>query len=496
MKFEGMLARAARFVSSTLSVRSGAGNAPVHSFPEFVADVRALQESLRAAGVVPGQLVGLQAAGSYEFVVWDVALIDMGAVPHVFPEDWSPAQIQAAAESRGLAHQVSAQDGSLPLRGAAPAEFLCGQLHSQNGAPLVADGDLLTHVYSSGTTGKFKGLKISRRGAEDIAEQFQDSFQVDHTDRYLFFLPFSHFQQRHSVYLCLYCGISMHWTPYARVFHDLRRFQPTFLIGPPSFYETAIATLVPPSAPSHDREALARGFGGKIRFMITGMAPIRRSVLDGFRDHGVNLLEAYGLTEIGLVAWNVPDDNAIGTVGRPLRTNRITFSAESEILVEPRFPMSTGYFTDDTDEVVNTFLGNGIIATGDIGEFSGSHLVLRGRKKDIIVTRGGVKFHPADMESRLLTVAIVRQAVVFTDLQSSDVVAVIVVDEPDSQVTMQTLKVAIAAINNEVRAYMRISSTILTGERFTPDNQMMTRNLKPNRSAIARHYSSNQQRSP
>jgi long-chain acyl-CoA synthetase len=227
--------------------------------------------------------------------------------------------------------------------------------------------------------------------------------------------------------------------------------------------------------------------------MITGMAPIRRSVLEGFRQHGVCLLEAYGLTEIGLVAWNVPADNEIGTVGRPLRTNRITFTAESEILVEPRFPMSTGYFTENADEFVQTFLGNGVIATGDIGEFRGSHLVLRGRKKDIIVTRGGVKFHPAELESRLLAVPIVRQAVVFSDLQNHDVVAVIVVDEPDSHDTVATVKSAVEALNNELRAPMRIARTRVSGERFTPDNQMMTRNLKPNRSVIARHYSSSEQ---
>jgi long-subunit acyl-CoA synthetase (AMP-forming) len=234
MKFEGLLARASGFANSTLSVRSGAADAVAHSFPEFVADVRALQDSLLAAGVLPGQLVGLQAAGSYEFVVWDLALIDLGAVPHVYPEDWSPAQIQAMSPSPGLAHRLTAQDGALPLRGTAPREFLCGRLHSQAVAPPVTGSDLLTQVYSSGTTGRYKGLRISRRGAEDIAEQFKDSFQVDHADRYLFFLPFSHFQQRHSVYLCLYHGISMHWTPYARVFHDLRRFKPTFLMRPPS----------------------------------------------------------------------------------------------------------------------------------------------------------------------------------------------------------------------------------------------------------------------
>jgi long-chain acyl-CoA synthetase len=490
MNFTTLLDTASRYSSSTISVRTGAGKPLEHSFPDFVADVRALQESLLEAGVARGQLFGLQAAGSYEFLVWDLALIEIGAIPHVFPEDWPSGQIQAAAHGRGLSYLVVAQDGTLALRGTAAREFLGQRLIRLPDAVIASDSDLLTHVYSSGTTGKFKGLKISRRGTEDIAVQFVQSFHVDHTDRYLFFLPFSHFQQRHSVYMCLHTGASMHWTPYARVFQDLRYFQPTFLIGPPSFFETAYAMLAPHSAPVDANKPLAMGFGGRIRFMITGMAPIRRSVLEGFRCHGVALLEAYGLTEIGLVAWNAPDDCEIGTVGRPLSSNCISFTAESEILVAPRFPMSKGYFTDESEETIRTFLDNGIIATGDIGEFRGSHLVLLGRKKDIIVTKGGVKFHPAELETRILGCEVVRQAIVFTDLQYNDIVAVIVVDESENQEVMRSVTATISAINNEVRAPMRISRTVLTSDKFSPDNNLLTRNLKPNRSAIARHYSS------
>jgi long-subunit acyl-CoA synthetase (AMP-forming) len=487
MKFAGLLDRAAQFHHSTLSVRTGAAEPVVRSFPEFITDVRALQDSLLAAGVRRGQVVGLQAAGSYEFLVWDLALIELGAVPQVFPEDWSAEQIRIAAESSGLALQVTLADGLMTLRDSAPRDFLCGRLQLRAGATPMDDADLLTRVYSSGTTGRFKGLKISRRGTEEIAAQFLQAFHVDEHDRYLFFLPLSHFQQRHSVFMCLHSGTSMHWTPYSRVFHDLTWFRPTFMIGPPSFFETALATLAPRSAPAG---TLAAALGGQMRFMITGMAPIRRSVLEGFRQHGVALLEAYGLTEIGLVAWNVPEDNRIGSVGRPLSTNRVEFTAESELLVQPQFPMSRGYFTEDGGEAASTFLGDGRIATGDIGELVDGHLVLRGRKKDIIVTSGGVKFHPAELEQRILACEVVRQTAVFTDLQRNDLVAAIVVDNPDDAATRNSVQSTLDAINAGVRAYMRIARSVLTRERFSPDNQLMTRNLKPNRGMIARHFSS------
>jgi long-subunit acyl-CoA synthetase (AMP-forming) len=333
-------------------------------------------------------------------------------------------------------------------------------------------------------------LLITRRGAEDLATEFIDTFGITQEDRFLFFLPLSHFQQRLSVYMCLYSGTSVMHTPYTHVFHDIPRFQPTFLLNPPVFYETALATLLPRlSVAGREEKTLNAGFGGKVRFMITGMAPTRRNVLEAYQRLGVPLLEAYGITEVGSVTWNVPGDNRIGTVGRPLRNHRITLAADSEVLVRARNPLSKGYFEAEEGETERTFLPDGSIATGDAGEFVDGHLVLKGRKKDIIITGAGVKFHPAELEERILTFEAVKQAVVISDSRRGDVVAVMSVDDPHDSQLIASADRLVQQINDSMPTYKRIARTVLTRTRFTVDNGMLTRNLKPNRAIIARQFS-------
>ena len=488
MNLAWLLERAATFKESTLSVRSGLSALTVKSFPEFVADVRSLQAGLREIGLQKGHIVGVQAASSYEFIVWDLALIDMGAIPHVFPEEWALADMQSTASRDRFAFFVSQQAGTLVLGQPAAGGSLSDYVRVLQSAVRTGDADLLSRVYSSGTTGTLKGLLITRKGAEDLATEFIETFGITQADRFLFFLPLSHFQQRLTVYMCLFAGTSLMHTPFTHVFHDIPRFQPTFLLNPPIFYETALATLMPRISGAGNLADLNAGFGGKLRFMITGMAPIRRNVLEAYDQFGVPLLEAYGITEVGSVTWNVPGSNRIGTVGRPLRNHRIILSPDSEVLVRARNPLCKGYFEAAEGEAERTFLPDGVIATGDVGQFEDGYLVLKGRNKDIVVTSAGVKFHPSELEGRILTLEAIRQAVVISDPVQGDVVAVMSVDDPHDPQLIASADRLVQQINDSVPTYKRIVRTVLTRTRFTVDNGMLTRNLKPNRKVIGMRF--------
>lgn len=486
MEFATLLEQARKFSRSTLTVRSGVTPPRTRTFPEVVDDALGLQACLREAGVQPGQCVGLHASNSYEFIIWDLALISLGAVPQVLPEEWPLSQVLKAASQHQLACTVSHLIGNLVL---ADVGELNGYLRVTPTTAKPSDPGLLTRVYSSGTTGKLKGLNITRRGAEDVAEQFVESFSVTDQDRYLFFLPLSHFQQRLSLYTCLASGVSIMVTPYTHVFHDIPRFKPSFMIAPPVFYEVALATLAPTGAASDGGTRLRSGFGENIRFMITGMAPTRRSVLEAFAAHGVRLLEAYGITEVGLIAWNTPEENRIGTVGRPLKNHDLKFTDEGEILVKALHPLSKGYFEAEAGDAERTFLPDGFIATGDIGEIQDSHVVLNGRRKDIIVTREGLKVHPAMLEEQVLACEVVRQAVVITDLYRNDIVVVASVDDPHNDETISALNRTVGRFNESAPSAIRISRTVITRTRFSVDNGLLTRNMKPNRQAISREFS-------
>jgi long-subunit acyl-CoA synthetase (AMP-forming) len=424
---------------------------------------------------------------SYAFVVWDLALISMGAVSHVFPESYTDTELDNAVGRYALAAVAGHQAHPLLLPGQHTDELIA-RLQVNALTPRVEDADLLTRVYSSGTTGHLKGLLISRAGASRLGDEFIRTYRVDESDRHLIFLPLSHFQQRLSIYVCLQAGVSCTLTPYTHVFHDIRRFAPTFLIGPPAFYEAALNMLVTAEGQPEAAQRLAMGLGGKIRFAIAGMAPIRRSVLDAFARHGVRLLEAYGITEVGLVAWNTPEDNEPGTVGRPLGMHEILLSEDSEILVRTQHHLSQGYFDVDAALARQTFLDDGVIATGDVGELIDGRLVLRGRRKDVIVTSGGTKFHPTELEELLLQCAAVRQAAVVTDSDRGEVAAVISVDDSQDSATVDSINKLLASINVRVDISKRIARAVLITKRFTVENSLLTRTLKPNRAAIVRSF--------
>lgn len=277
-------------------------------------------------------------------------------------------------------------------------------------------------------------------------------------------------------------------TPHTHVFHDLQDFGPTFLIGPPALYEALLGAFTAGASKSEARKEILAGLGGRIRFMITGMAPIRRTVLDAFAEYEIKLLEAYGITEIGLVSWNPPHLNRIGTVGLPLKQNHIAIAEDSEILVRSESPLTKRYFDANEEESRQTFREDGYIATGDIGEVDDGYLVLNGRKKDIIVTSGGLKFHPLELERMLLTCPAVKQVAIVSESRQRDVVAIISIRDSSNSAITDAVKRRVAEINQAVDAYKRIARVIFTTTYFSIENGLLTRTLKPNRAAITQRF--------
>src|SRR5262249_3568502 len=159
------------------------------------------------------------------------------------------------------------------------------------------------------------------------------------------------------------------------------------------------------------------------------------------------------------------DDDLIGTVGRPLSHNRIEISEESEILVHTERPLCKGYFESDPAEAAATFVSPTCIATGDIGALHDGRLYLNGRKEDILVTARGFRFHPLEIEQRVLMCPEVRQAAVLLDDNGSDIAAVISVDDAADAPTVDAVTRSLASVNSALDVHKRISKAIFTSER-------------------------------
>jgi long-chain acyl-CoA synthetase len=313
--------------------------------------------------------------------------------------------------------------------------------------------DLATIVYTSGTTGEPKGVMLTHANILSNARATEAIIPMTSADVVLSFLPLSHVFERLTVFRCLYNGVTVAFAEsLSTVPRDLRRVRPTVMTGVPRFYEKFLAAILDSVAkmPAFrqnlfrwatdlgkacvreelagravpiakkiqraiaDRLVYARiraRAGGRLRYLVSGSAPLSRVLAEFFLSIGLPIIEGYGLTETSpVVAAMPPDAIRLGTVGRAVPGVEIRIAADGEIITRGPNVM-TGYYgkPDMTAEVIK----DGWFYTGDIGQLDGDgYLAITDRKKDLIVTSGGKKIAPQPLEGALKENRLVAEAVV------------------------------------------------------------------------------------
>jgi long-chain acyl-CoA synthetase len=453
------------------------GTARQLTYAELQTTVLALVDRLGAGGLGPGHIIGIQAENSLDWVIWDLAAAHIGAALRPYP---SHHQFDAASRiaEHGLALLVS--DRPEHLGGphvAAVAALEIGPSVVDASAPRSDQPDLHSIVYSSGTTGREKVLMISRPGAETALRWLCSSFELGPDDRHLVFLPLTSLQQRQQIYGCLYRGVNLTLCPYQRAMPTIRSSKPTFLVAPPALYENMLSVAESTGMP------LADLFGGAIRFMITGMAPIRRPAMTAYWKAGLKLLEGYGLTECGIIACNTLEECRPGTVGRPIDPASFSLSPEGEVLVRQPHPLSLGYLgADDLNSA--TYAPDGTVMTGDIGHLDqDGFLVLDGRIKDMIILPSGKKLHPGDLEHILLQLPGVEDAVAVDN--GNGVTAVLNVM---GEATHDTIRAGLRMIDGPIDAAGAISQIIFADVPLTRNPAFTTANMKLNRRLVGQRF--------
>jgi long-chain acyl-CoA synthetase len=461
---------------------TGARREITHSALGRLAEERA--RGLVASGVRPGHVIGIRAKNSFDWIAWDLAAMLSGAVLQAFPDETADGGPARVIEQHELALLVTDTAPVPPLPSVVAAEAMPDHAVVAPTARQHVLDDQHSLVYSSGTSGALKGLRISRKGTEHVITRFIESFGATPSDRHLIFLPLWNYQQRLSVYCCLWLGADLVLAPYQRVFSAAQTERPTFLIAPPVFYDTVIQL----HAKSRGETSLNEFLGGRIRFLITGMAPIRRRTLDAFWAADVRLLEAYGMTESGMIAWNTPDAFRVGTVGKLIDPDAIRFASDGEVLIRRPAPLSIGYFEADADTARETFRPDGTIASGDYGRLDeDGFLTLLGRKNDVIVLGSGRKVNPAEIEALFRGVSGVTELVV-VPAPRSGLGAIIT---PADSASRDSIARQVAEVNQTLEAHHRITATLFITEPLQTDRRFMTGNMKLSRSAAAAYFAEN-----
>lgn len=285
--------------------------------------------------------------------------------------------------------------------------------------------DIATIVYTSGTSGEPKGAILTHRQVLSEVEDLSRAFPISPMDSTLTFLPYAHVLGRVEMWLHTYAGFTLNFAESIdRLRDNLIETRPTVMIGVPRIFEKIYAGLLTQIEGHAVRKfafsfldsrrdvvsktlanvliysKLRQGLGGRLRFVVSGGAPLEPTIGEFFYRAGLLILEGYGLTETtAAICANTPQSRQTGTVGRPLADVQIQLAGDGEILVKSK-KVFVGYLNDEG--ATASALQDGWFRTGDIGELTPEgYLRITDRKKDLIKTAGGKYVAPQKLEGLL-----------------------------------------------------------------------------------------------
>jgi len=409
--------------------------------------------------------------------------------------------------------------------------------------------DVATIVYTSGTTGPPKGVVQTHGNHMAALDSAAQTTSIAEGDVHLLFLPLAHSFARLEAFIGIHRGLT---TAFAENIDKLRdnlpEVRPHFLCSVPRVFEKVYAgVLAKAEAGSPLKKKIFRwavgvgkevsrlkqagkpvpgllafkyriasklvfskmhaALGGRLRFAVSGGAPLSREIAEFFHAAGILILEGYGLTETCPVLTNNREDKfKFGSVGLPLPGEEIRIAPDGEILGRGG-NIAKGYFKKP-DATAEVFLADGWFATGDIGTLDeDGFLFITDRKKDLIVTAGGMNIAPQNIENLLKGDPFVSQVMVYGDRRPFPVALITLnPDEltafakaegiltPDSAALTRHPRVVervsriVEERNGELQSYAKIKKfTILAGD-FTVENGFLTPTLKVKRKVIRDKY--------
>ena len=410
---------------------------------------------------------------------------------------------------------------------------------------------LLTLIYTSGTTGDPKGVMLTHGAMMANCEASYRAIKMNTDDSLVSFLPLSHsFERMAGYYLALlYAGATIYYAEsIPKLVENIGDVKPTVVASVPRIYEKVYSNFMAArdSATglkrklmdwaievglkvSKERQAgrepggllglqykiafklvfskLSLKLGGRIRFFVSGGAPLSRDIAEFFHAANLLVLEGYGLSETApVLTVNRPDAYRFGSVGKVIDNVEIKIAEDGEILARGPNIMK-GYY-NKPEASAEVLLADGWFATGDIGEFDGDgFLRITDRKKDLFKTAGGKYVAPQNLENQLKLQKFIEQPCIVGD-QRPYCIALLVprfdnllpwaqehgVTFKDQHELVKNPKVIellqkdVDAVNAHLARYEQIKYFLLLGEAFSQENGFLTPSMKVKRKGVIKAY--------
>lgn len=400
-----------------------------------------------------------------------------------------------------------------------------GELKNPPLPDVVLADDIATIIFTSGTTGKPKGITYRHdqmlAAIYAILETYPELSQSP--CRLVCWMPLSSLFQRMLNLWAIACGAEVYFVEQPqKIIEYLPQINPHIFFAVPRFYEKlyqdfeiklgrqpkpVVKLLQYCLAAGESRSLsgkLARKInhylfkpfravlGSNIRYMVSGSAPMQLRLLKRFDAMGLLILEAYGLSEnIVPVAANRPTDYRFGFVGKPLKGNTIMLAEDGELLVKG-LGVFSGYLADRQPD--RSLSADGYLASGDYAEIDSQGFIrLTGRKSEVFKTSTGRKIAPVGIEALLQHVATVDHAVVFGESKKFLIGLVTVgssrpVEQTETIRYAQQLATDLAQCVSDLPEYQRPAAVILSFKSLSVEQQELTANLKLRRRVIQQRY--------
>nr|WP_295899493.1 long-chain fatty acid--CoA ligase [uncultured Bdellovibrio sp.] len=549
------------------------------TWPEYYQDVENVGSALLAMGIKEGDRVAIMANTRYEWSVMDLAIFGIKAITVPIYQNNTAEDVEyilnncqarvLVCETRGPLKIFEAVKDKCPtIEKLVVFENTCpnpdaitwDRVHKMGQDYLVKHpdqyrrtcetivaSDTATILYTSGTTGRPKGVVLTHLQAfSEVSEAFPFCGAKEE-DVSLSFLPYAHILGRIEHWGHLYIGFTMAYAEsLEKIRGNLTEIRPTIMVSVPRIFEKIYAAIwaqvqTQPLKMKVFNWALSIGkkvgeykmsgqilpldllvkyemarklvlgkiteaFGGRLRFAISGGAPISKDIALFFHSAGILILEGYGLTETtAAITVNTPFNYRFGSVGRPIGEVQLKIAEDGEILVKSDKVMKEYY---QNSEATKEAFTDGWFHTGDIGEILPSgDLKITDRKKDLIKTAGGKYVAPQRLEGLLKLSPYIAHVHIHGD-QKKYIVALLTMDRPsveqlakeknvsysdwnslvNSSFVQDIARKAVADANAQLASYESIKKYLVLPNEFTIEGGELTPSLKVKRKVLDQKF--------